>query len=400
MKNNINFFIEELENKEYLVYNKNSHIAGIFSETGMESFDILVSNNQNIDIIKKKYGLDNEDEKTLIKFSENLNSMNFYCTTENITLNTKDDLENITDQIRFYLHVTSKCNLKCNYCYNADSRKDVEDLNLDKWKIIIDKIVTYAKLIIITGGEPTLNENLSEIIEYIKFKKEDIKINMISNATTDYSKVVNFKSILNNLDKLTLSVDNTKITLSPVWSSFNNEKVNEIKEFANINNFIFRHIIRLPNTKEEVKLMPDITEFKNAVSSSMSKVYLDGSKKTDILKNKKIKCSAASMTFSIDSNGDCYPCQNFHFDEFNLGNILNSKFEEIYYNQYASETRKRSVFNTSICKDCKLKYICIGGCMAQTYKNQGSITAYPELLCSYYKIEAIQALIATVKSND
>lgn len=67
------------------------------------------------------------------------------------------------------IKITQRCNLRCTHCTWVN--KVTQDLPLERWKEIID--IIYDKgcfVIFIEGGEPTLREDLSEIIRYIKGK--------------------------------------------------------------------------------------------------------------------------------------------------------------------------------------------------------------------------------------
>lgn len=67
------------------------------------------------------------------------------------------------------IKVTQRCNLRCIHCTWVNKIK--EDLPLERWKEIID--TTYERgcyIIFIEGGEPTLREDLVEIVKYIRQK--------------------------------------------------------------------------------------------------------------------------------------------------------------------------------------------------------------------------------------
>ncbi len=73
------------------------------------------------------------------------------------------------------IEITRRCNQKCEHCMRGDSE------NIDISKDYIDKLFSEDKLIIanlnLSGGEPTLNE---ELIEYIIDKIIDEKIIVLS----------------------------------------------------------------------------------------------------------------------------------------------------------------------------------------------------------------------------
>lgn len=84
------------------------------------------------------------------------------------------------------------CNYSCKYCYNIDLFNTKEGLSLDEVYEKIDSLQkesvtgnTYNSVdwLIITGGEPTLDPNLKEIIEFAKNQK--LKIGLYTNGIND-----------------------------------------------------------------------------------------------------------------------------------------------------------------------------------------------------------------------
>jgi len=72
----------------------------------------------------------------------------------------------------FTLELTTACNNFCSGCANTQlarekgNRKDSLVFMKD-WKIVIDKIAPFAKIIRLSGGEPTLHPDFFEIVNYI-----------------------------------------------------------------------------------------------------------------------------------------------------------------------------------------------------------------------------------------
>jgi MoaA/NifB/PqqE/SkfB family radical SAM enzyme len=60
------------------------------------------------------------------------------------------------------------CNLKCLHCYAAgQTHSEEKELSTDDWKKIIDKLKEVGvPQITFTGGEPTMRDDLIELIEY------------------------------------------------------------------------------------------------------------------------------------------------------------------------------------------------------------------------------------------
>jgi len=125
-----------------------------------------------------------------------------------IFLNENFDLQ---ERIRFFkikkihtleIELTSTCNLSCFYCY-ANQKKYSASLSLEKAKEIINKSKSYGiKKIVWLGGEPTLNPNWREIIEYSK--KQNLSNESWSNGTTLLD---NAEIITKNCDKFVLHLD-------------------------------------------------------------------------------------------------------------------------------------------------------------------------------------------------
>lgn len=77
-------------------------------------------------------------------------------------------------------NITYRCNLRCQYC-EYPSRKS-EELNTDETLSLIDKTASLGtKIIVLSGGEPLLREDLGVIVEYCRNK--DIYVVINSNGT-------------------------------------------------------------------------------------------------------------------------------------------------------------------------------------------------------------------------
>jgi len=94
----------------------------------------------------------------------------------------KDSYNFFENSINFFINVglqiTRHCNLKCIHCCESDQ---MPDNSIQKIKIIIDKLSNAGlKKICITGGEPFLRKDLTEILEYV-FNK-NIQITLSTNG--------------------------------------------------------------------------------------------------------------------------------------------------------------------------------------------------------------------------
>ena len=81
-----------------------------------------------------------------------------------------------------------RCNLKCSMCYAWVKQKDINELSLDNIRHLFkDRLISNnLEIINITGGEPTLRQDLTEIVKIIlkhcsKLKKIDLSTNGVKN---------------------------------------------------------------------------------------------------------------------------------------------------------------------------------------------------------------------------
>jgi len=87
----------------------------------------------------------------------------------------------------FIFELTTECNLKCGFCYNAytENQKSKKSLNVDKIKELLLKVVNIKDVewITFSGGEPLIYPELEEIIKFLRKEAENIKIGIASNGT-------------------------------------------------------------------------------------------------------------------------------------------------------------------------------------------------------------------------
>ncbi len=79
---------------------------------------------------------------------------------------------------------TNRCNLTCRHCYaNSDNRRFKEELTTKEAKKFIDDLAEYkVPVLLISGGEPLLREDLFEIINYARSK--NIRCTISTNGTS------------------------------------------------------------------------------------------------------------------------------------------------------------------------------------------------------------------------
>jgi len=88
-------------------------------------------------------------------------------------------------------YIGKRCNFCCSYCADFLHDNYSQHVTLEQMKLFVDRIVSrYGTDITwsITGGEPTLNPDLLNILSYIQDKQRDISICTNGSRTIDYLK--------------------------------------------------------------------------------------------------------------------------------------------------------------------------------------------------------------------
>lgn len=387
----------------YVVYNIARHRSIVTNEIGFSIIRLYLQNKK--DLHKLASIIPEKHFETAVSFIKKLNQIDLFSEDPDTIIET---IEDIIPQI-YYLHLTYKCNLLCDYCYNRDIRTFFHDLPITEWSKVIEKIADYATYIVLTGGEPLLYENIGYITMELKNRIPNVVVEIISNGMVDYSKLE--ENLFDNIDRITFSCDNfndnkqlrkgfsaSKLINNINWMKENHNNVKlaisstyyqdnivgqkEVENYCLNNNIIFRSVLVVPNSICELPLLPNIDLYQQGLVGQKKDVSL-----------KRIQCGAALGIMSVAPDGNVYPCQNLHYDKFRLGNLLTDSIADIVQGEATKLFRKKTkVYNINTCSDCDLKYICSGGCRAATYRLEGDLSAYPKHMCQYYRQNAMYEL--------
>ena len=104
------------------------------------------------------------------------------------------------------LEVTSKCNLKCEYCHNSEYSNRKDDMTTEELLRLIRNIKQQYPInkILLTGGEPLANKDICKIIEQIS--ELGIKADLVSNGTLLTEEMIR-KLETSGLKRIRLSID-------------------------------------------------------------------------------------------------------------------------------------------------------------------------------------------------
>jgi len=365
------------------------------------------SEDQIISTITKTYKVKKQQAKQ--DFEELIYTISTLAQTEEVEPISYLNIEKIepfsqtpSAPIRFDMALTFNCQNDCVHCY-AGGPKQTKELTTNQWKQVIDKLHQIGVFILtFTGGEPTLKEDLPELLAYAQQK------GLVTGLITNGRKLAN-KSYVEKLERSGL--DFVQITLESHKPKIHNQITGDPKSYKEtvegIKNLIPTQIYTTTNTTlnqhNKASFLDTIDFIKKlgvAAFGSNSLIYSGKAKqiaKEFTLTIKELKtllpkiqtkaaklglkflwytptqyceldpvklglgiksCSAAMINMCIAPNGDVYPCQSY-FES--LGNILENTWETIWNHPLATKIRNRE-YKEPKCKDCPQLQICGAGC--------------------------------------
>jgi SynChlorMet cassette radical SAM/SPASM protein ScmE len=105
------------------------------------------------------------------------------------------------------LEITSRCNLRCKYCYFFDNPEvTYKDLPAEEWLQFIDELGNGNVMdVCLAGGEPFIREDLPQLIESIV--KNHMRFSILSNGTLIDEVIAQFIAKTKRCDFVQVSID-------------------------------------------------------------------------------------------------------------------------------------------------------------------------------------------------
>ncbi len=301
---------------------------------------------------------------------------------------------------RMDLALTYLCNNDCTHCYNVKSR-NLQELSTKDWKKVIDRLWEIGiPHVVFTGGEPTLRQDLVELVEYASTKGQITGLNTNGRRLQDKRFVE---------DLVAAGLDHVQITLESHDPLIHDEMVRHkgawkettagIKNAVESELYVMTNSTLLQSNSGSLSELLDLlASFKvptvglnslihsgrgEKVTSGLSDDVLPGlleiaKKKTSanhqrliwytptqychfdpVLWELGVKgCSAALYNMCVEPDGSVIPCQSYYSP---VGNILTSAWESIWNHDLAIQLRERRNAPTE-CLLCPVFSECGGGC--------------------------------------
>jgi radical SAM protein with 4Fe4S-binding SPASM domain len=305
-----------------------------------------------------------------------------------------------TAPYRMDLALTYRCNDDCAHCYNARPR-DYPEISTAEWKRIIDKTWELGiPHIVFTGGEPTLREDLPELIAYAesngqitgvntnarrlsnpKFVEalvhaglDHIQITVESHDPDIHDQMVGkrgawrqtIQGLRNVLDTPLYVMTNTTMLQvnSPALGQTLDFLAAEGVPTIGLNALIYSgHGLSVGTGIREGELPPllDLAREKTAEHGQRLIWYtptqycnFDPQQLELGVKG----CTAALYNMCVEPDGGVLPCQSYYQQ---LGNLLKDPWEAIWNHELSVRLRERT-YVPPVCKECALLAECGGGC--------------------------------------
>ena len=321
-------------------------------------------------------------------------------------------------------NITKACNLKCEHCYRDAGIAADDELNLQEGKELLRELrLLNFRLIIFSGGEPVLRE---ELFQWIPFAKELGLISVLGTNGTLIDEKCAIRLKQSGLKRLGISLDSIdekkhdkfrcfdgawklairgmenakKVGLEfQVHTTVTKKNIDEIlaiTDFAQNIKAQAHHIFFLvptgrgkdidaliPSAQEYERLIEEILQKQKTVNLELKPVCAPQFVRIAKEKNIKIRfekgCLAGISYACILPNGEVHPCP---YLPINLGNIKNDGgFRKIWQENKVLKDLRSMQFKGK-CAICEFKTLC-SGCRATAFHQSAGDYMAEDPNCNY-----------------
>ena len=304
--------------------------------------------------------------------------------------------------LRLDLALTYRCNNKCLHCYSGTATISKE-LSTEEWKKVIDRAYDLGvPQILFTGGEPTLREDLIELIKHAE------AVGLVTGLVTNGRRLKDLNYVMKLADA---GLDYAQVTLEshkPEIHDAITETPESWKEtVAGIRNLLKTSIytsVNMTLNRQNLKYTVETVDFFHKLGlkrfSANGLIYAGKGVKAAssfAVEEKELQllleeirdkargyrmqftwytpthycelnpvtlglgikcCSACRITLCIEPDGDVIPCQSF-FEK--IGNILTDKWNDIWNHPICDSIRQKE-YAPEKCRKCLELNVCGAGC--------------------------------------
>ncbi len=301
---------------------------------------------------------------------------------------------------RMDLALTYRCNNACAHCYNARPRNDPE-LGTDEWKRILDRLWQIGiPHIVFTGGEPTLRDDLPELIAHAERNGQITGINTNGRRLKDMAYVQ--RLVAAGLDHAQITVESHDAGIHDgmvhargAWA----ETVAGLKNALASKLFVMTNTTLLENNSGQLQATLEFLAETGVPTIGLNALIYSGRGASvgtglaekdlpPLLERARsftgahgqrliwytptqychfdplqmelgVKgCTAALYNMCVEPDGSVIPCQSYYTP---VGNLLSDPWERIWNHELSLSLRERRDLPEA-CTACALVQECGGGC--------------------------------------
>lgn len=315
-------------------------------------------------------------------------------------------------------NTTNQCNMFCDHCYRDAGQKADTELNTDEARKLIDEISRAGfKIMIFSGGEPLMREDLFELGAYAaskglrpvlgtngtlidstaarRLKQAGFLAAGVSLDSLNAQKNDKFRKLDQAYEKTLAGMENLKEAHLPFQihttvMDWNVAELEAITDFAVDIGAMAHHVFFLVPTGRGANIEMEalrVKEYEQTISRLMEKQksvpieikptcapqFVRTAEKKGIPIRFTKGCLAGISYCIISPRGNVQPCA---YLEISLGNVRDTPFDEIWRNHPVLEQLRSQAYSGK-CGKCDFQARC-GGCRARAYAYTGDFMAEDE----------------------
>ena len=261
--------------------------------------------------------------------------------------------------ISIELHLTNRCNLKCEWCVDREIRSNLQDIPFEVLIRFLDDIKnTNIGITIEGGGEPTVYSLFEDFV--LEAAKREINLGLISNGVKSFNWELvkhfrwirisvdastpeeysiekgfdKFDEVLDNISQMCKNKKDTLIGVGYVLTKRNCENIPNL--LTRIQDIGVDYIqIRVLEENNSLKMTQEMMEEmqKNIQANfhaSTLNVLLNPSVETGHTNNENLPCIAHSLRSIIHADGLVFMCEKRRHDPIIIGNIIENSFIDLW----------------------------------------------------------------------